>query len=253
MRTAVLAVLLCLASAAPSWPQTRQSISLRGRDQTLYLYGSPSGDPVIVASGDGGWIHLGPAVAEFLGSRGYFVVGFDVRAYLSSFTAGRDTLRAEDEPGDFRALVRRASAANGKKPILIGVSEGGALAVLAATDPGLKNEIAGVIALGLPEHAELGWRLKDSLIYFTHKTPNEPTFSTSALIDKVAPLPVAAIHSTSDEFVPVSDIQNIIGHAREPKRLWIVRASNHRFSDNQDEFQRRLLDAIGWVKQSTLR
>src|SRR4030095_9918751 len=141
MRKSVLAVLLCLASAAPCWPQTRQSISLRGHDQTLYLYGSPGGEPIVVSSGDGGWIHLGPAVAEFLASRGYFVVGFDVRAYLSSLTTSQSTLHIEDEPGDFRTLVRRAGGTSGKKPILIGVSEGGALSVLAATDPALKTEI----------------------------------------------------------------------------------------------------------------
>jgi hypothetical protein len=36
--------------------------------------------------------------------------------------------------------------------------------------------------------------------------------------------------------------------AGEPKRLWIVTASNHRFSDNQDEFDRRLLEALTWVR-----
>ena len=35
--------------------------------------------------------------------------------------------------------------------------------------------------------------------------------------------------------------------AREPKKLWIVKAGNHRFSDNLDEFNRRLEEAIAWV------
>ena len=45
--------------------------------------------PVIVSSGDGGWIHLGPHVAEVLAAKGFFVVGFDVKAYLESFTSGQ--------------------------------------------------------------------------------------------------------------------------------------------------------------------
>ena len=39
----------------------------------------------------------------------------------------------------------------------------------------------------------------------------------------------------------------MIDAAREPKRLWIVEASDHRFSDNLTEFERRLLEAIAWV------
>jgi type IV secretory pathway VirJ component len=43
---------------------------------------------VVISSGDGGWLHLGPHVAEVLAASGYFVVGFDVKAYLSGFTSG---------------------------------------------------------------------------------------------------------------------------------------------------------------------
>jgi virulence protein VirJ len=251
MRVLVLLVLLCLAGVAPCASQTRQTVVLRGHEQTVYVYGSPGGDPVIVSSGDGGWIHLGPSVAEFLSSHGFFVIGFDVRAYLSSFTAGSSTLRAEDVPGDFKVLVQRVRGSTGKKPILIGVSEGAGLSVLAASNNDVKSQVTGVLGLGVPPATELGWRLKDSLIYLTHKTPDEPTFITAAMVDKVSPLPFAAIHSTHDEFVPVAEIQNILTHARDPKHLWIVAASNHRFSSNQQEFQSRLLEAIAWVKQNT--
>ena len=62
---------------------------VRGQSQSLRLYGTRGKPPVIVSSGDGGWIHLGPHVAEVLAARGFFVVGFDVKAYLESFTSGR--------------------------------------------------------------------------------------------------------------------------------------------------------------------
>ena len=231
--------------------RTQETVTIRDQQQSLHLYGTRGGIPVIVSSGDGGWIHLGPAVAEFLSSRGFFVIGFDVRAYLSGFTTGGSTLRPEDVPGDFNALVQRARGSGGKKPILVGVSEGGGLSLLAASNNELKPEVAGIIGLGVPSRTELAWRLKDSLIYLTHKTPDEPMFLTASIVDKVSPLPFAAIHSTNDEFVPVADIQNIFAHARDPKRLWIVAASNHRFSSNQQEFQSRLLEAIAWVRQNT--
>jgi alpha-beta hydrolase superfamily lysophospholipase len=231
-----------------SWSQDREIVAIRGHQQSLYVYGSPRGEPVIVSSGDGGWIHLGPHVAEFLATRGFFVIGFDVKSYLSSFTTERSTLRPEEEPGDYRVLTDVAKKTTGQKPILIGVSEGAGLSVLAATDTATKADITGVIGLGLPDMNELAWRWKDSLIYLTHGVPNEPSFSAAAIVDRVAPLPLAAIHSTHDEFVPVADVERVLKAANEPKRLWMVNASNHRFSDNLDDFDRQLLEAIAWVK-----
>ena len=61
-------------------------VTLRGHLQSVHLYGVTHARPVIVSSGDGGWIHVGPHVAQLLAAHGYFVVGFDVRAYLSGFT-----------------------------------------------------------------------------------------------------------------------------------------------------------------------
>jgi hypothetical protein len=246
-------VTVSLVTAAAGWAQTRTTIAIRGHDQILYLYGPDTGDPVVVSSGDGGWMHLGPHVAEVLARRGMFVVGFDVKAYLSSFTSGHTALRTEDEPGDYKVLAQFARQRSGKRPILIGVSEGAGLSVLAATDPGTKTEIAGVIGLGLPDINELAWRWKDSLIYLTHKAPNEPTFSAGEIIDRVAPTPLAIIHSTHDEFVPLPDVQRMFTESREPKRMWIVDASNHRFSDSLDEFDRRLIEAITWVRDHMTR
>ena len=36
------------------------------------VYGTRGGAPVIVSSGDGGWVHLAPHVAEVLAAKGYF-------------------------------------------------------------------------------------------------------------------------------------------------------------------------------------
>jgi hypothetical protein len=45
----------------------------------------------------------------------------------------------------------------------------------------------------------------------------------------------------------------VLKAAHDPKRLCIVNASNHRFSGNLDDFDRQLLNAIAWVKQSAPR
>jgi pimeloyl-ACP methyl ester carboxylesterase len=248
------ATLLCLGICAAmivavdATAQTTDTITLRGHTQTLRLYGQRGGHPVIVSSGDGGWIHLGPRVAEVLAARGHFVIGFDVKAYLESFTSGGSTLQPEDEPVDYKVLAEYAARGTIERPILIGVSEGAGLSVLAATDPRTRSAIAGVIGLGLPDLNELGWRWRDSVIYLTRGVPNEPTFSAATVAERVSPSPLAAIHSTRDEFVPLAEVRRVLDAAKEPKRLWVVKASDHRFSDNLPEFEQRLLEAIAWVR-----
>jgi type IV secretory pathway VirJ component len=226
------------------------TVTIRGHALAVRTYGVRGAPPIVVSSGDGGWIHLGPHVAEVLAAHGYFVVGFDTRAYLSSFTSGRDTLRPEDEPGDYRVLAAFAARGCSRKPVLVGVSEGAGLSLMAATDPATRNAIAGVIGLGLPDVNELGWHWKDALIYLTHATPNEPTFSAAALAPRAAPAPLALIQSTHDEFVPIPEAQRLFAAAREPKKLWIVNAADHRFSDNLGELDQRLTEALAWISAS---
>lgn len=245
---AVKSPVLLLASTATTGTETTDSIDIRGKRLPLRIYGQRGHPPVVLSSGDGGWVHLAPHVADALAKAGFFVVGVDTKAYLENFTSRAATLRAEDEPRDFAALAAYAARGSSVKPILVGVSEGAGLSVLAATDPVNKAAIAGIVALGLPNVNELGWRLKDSLIYLTHGVPNEPTFRTEDVIERVVPTPLAAIHSTGDEFVSVAEIERVLAHARDPKRLWVVAASDHRFSDNLTEFDRRLLEAIAWVR-----
>jgi len=143
--------------------------------------------------------------------------------------------------------------ATGRKPILIGVSEGAGLSVLAGADPETKAVLAGVVGLGLPDRNELGWRWKDSLIYLTHRPPNEPAFSATTVVTGIAPLPLALLQSTHDEFVPLGETQRIFAQASEPKRLWVIDAVNHRFSNNLSEFDARLMEAVAWVQHNQPR
>lgn len=246
---ALIAICAALVTGSTARAREIDVVSLRGHAQTLHVYGPRTGPPVIVSSGDGGWIHLAPHVAEALAARGFFVVGFDTRAYLSSFTSGSSTLRRQDVPADYKVLADLAAHGSTRRPILIGVSEGAGLSVLAATDARTRSSIDGVVALGLPGVNELAWRWKDALIYVTKGAPAEPSFPTAAVVGQMARTPLAAIHSTRDEFVPLDDVRKILAAAGEPKRLWVVTASDHRFSDNLDEFDRDLMEALAWVHE----
>jgi dienelactone hydrolase len=249
-----LAIVLACAWPCAAAAAATESLTLRGCPQTLHLYGARGGPVAIVTSGDGGWVHLGPDVAEFLAARGYFVVGFDAKAYLAGFTSRSGPLRPDDVPQDYGALLDLAQRDARGATLLVGVSEGAGLSVLAATAFEIRTRIDGVVALGLPDKNELAWRFRDSIIYVTKKTPNEPTFSTRALASQLAPVPLAALHATHDEFVPVAEVQAVLAQARDPKRLWLIEAADHRFSDNRDGLWQSLKEAIAWIgsQQRTL-
>jgi fermentation-respiration switch protein FrsA (DUF1100 family) len=97
---------------------------------------------------------------------------------------------------------------------------------------------------------ELGWRWKDAVIYFTHGIPREPTFRASAVTGRVSPAPLAMIQASHDEFVPVAEATTLFDAAQQPKHLWFVPASDHRFSDNLPGLDRQLLDATAWVRDA---
>jgi pimeloyl-ACP methyl ester carboxylesterase len=240
----------CAEASGGRAPAARlQTLVVRGQPQALHIYGPPGGDPVVLSSGDGGWIHLAPHIAETLAARGSFVVGFDVKSYLTQFTASQSGLGPDDVARDYGVLLDFAAAGSKKRPVLVGVSEGAGLSVLAATDPCVRSAAAGVIGVGLPALTELGWRWRDALIYLTHGVPDEPTFSTASVIGEVAPLPVASIESSHDEFVSGDDAALIFERTAEPKRRWTLAAADHRFSDNLGELDTALSDAVGWVRE----
>jgi alpha-beta hydrolase superfamily lysophospholipase len=256
MKSAALAAFLavtatCLEPSAlqSAFGETAAPLAVRGHVQPLHVYGQRGGVPVVLMSGDGGWIHLAPHVATLLASRGYFVVGLDARHYLESFTTTGTTLSKADIPLDVAAVVHWAAEGGSARPVLAGVSEGAALAVLAATDPSVQHATSGVMSMGLPTVAELAWRWTDSWIYLSHGVPNEPLFGVTDVIDRVAPLPLVAIYATHDEYVSTDDARRLVAKAGEPKQLWIVPASNHRFSDNEPELDRHVLDAMVWIRE----
>jgi Bacterial virulence protein (VirJ) len=240
---------LLLVASGRSEGAEMSAVTLRGREQRLHLYGAAAGPPVLVTSGDGGWVHLAPRIAELLAARGYAVAGLDAKAYLSSFTKGSETLAAGDVSTDFRQLVGFARhGRTADRVLLVGISEGAGLSVLAAANAGLQSSIQGVLGLGLLDENELGWRFRDSIIYWTKGIPREPLFRASDFIPRLGPVPLAEIHSTADEFAPLAKTRLLMQLPGGPKRQWVVTAADHRFSDDQGGLERSLDQALAWIE-----
>jgi hypothetical protein len=247
-RATCVLILLCILLAWSALSQSSMNFNIRGKTQQLQLYGPDSGNPIILSSGDLGWAGLVVHVAEFLSARGYRVIGLNSKDYLASFTTRNSALNPADVPSDYKSLIDLARQKSPVKPILAGISEGAGLSVLAATDPAARAAVRGILGLGLPDQNELGWKWQDFTIWITKRAPDEPSFMVEDIIHKVSPAPLAEIHSTHDEFLPLDKAKAMFARAGEPKKMWVVEAANHRFSDNRDELDRKILEALNWIK-----
>ena len=197
---------------------------------------------MIFAPGDGGWGGAAIEFAKTIATWGRDVYGIDTKQYLTAFT-GRTVLSEEEIAGDMRRIAEAVSPDG--KLILAGWSEGAGLVVLAAARD--KGRYAGVVTMGLLDRNVRAWRWQDNLTRITRTQPNEPTFSALREIGGVAPLPLAMIQSTADEYVPMEESKRLFAAAKEPKKYAEVRAQNHRFDGGRPEFYRQLKAMLEWI------
>lgn len=257
-RTLVLALAL-VANVDPLTADAangqKLNVAVRGQTLTLTVYVPRSGVPVrgtiLMGSGDVGWVGLATTLAEFLSDGGYIVAGISARQYLSAFASGSEHLRVDQVPGDYD-LLAAALRSRGQlvRPVtLSGVSEGAALAIAAAASPASHQWVDGVMTMGLPPTAELAWRWKDVLAWITKKDADEPSFNPHDIIARVSPLPLWMIHSTRDEYVEEADYRRFDSAARHPKRLVLIDASNHRFTDRMPQLKEQVVAGLAWFDQ----
>lgn len=256
-RATLIAILLAVPAAAAV---TTENLSIRGQTVTLTIYTptfksgtapAPPRGTIIMGSGDVGWVGLAVSMAEEFSAQGYIVVGVNVRQYLSAFTSGKAHLQPTDVPGDYRAIADRLRETRVlvRPVVLSGVSEGAALAVLAASDAKNHAWVDGVITMGLPATAELAWRWTDIGAWITKRDADEPSFSPHDVIAGVSPVPLYMIQSKKDEYVPAADYERFRTLAKDPKQLVLIDASNHRFTDRPRELRAAYAAGLAWIAQ----
>jgi alpha-beta hydrolase superfamily lysophospholipase len=251
-------VLLAVASApASARPAQGGAFTVRGKVLSLAVY-RPAGTPkgtVVIASGDVGWVGLAASMSEFLSESGYVVVGLNTRQYLSSFTSGKQHLETRQLQLDYGALrdLLEQQHLLYRPVVLSGVSEGAALAVLAASLEANHRWIDGVVTMGTPMVAELAWRWTDFTTWITKKDASEPSFSPADFIAQVSPVPLVMLQSTRDEYVPEADYRKLDATARAPKKLVLINAADHRFTDKQPELRAAMIAGLAWIAGLTPR
>jgi alpha-beta hydrolase superfamily lysophospholipase len=254
MTRVTAAVLLLLLMAMPARAAEKIGITIRGKSLTLEFYRPPAGvtpkGTVLMGSGDVGWVGLGVDLSEFLSAQGYAVAGINVRQYLSAFTSGAEHVTTDQVPRDYAAMVQALKDRQllWEPVVVAGVSEGAALAVLAGADKANHAWVRGVLTMGLPPGAELAWRWTDITSWITKKDADEPSFEPKLFIAAISPIPLWMIQSARDEYVKEEDFRLFERQAGPPKRLVLIDASNHRFTDRLPLLRQQVLAGLAWMR-----
>jgi type IV secretory pathway VirJ component len=254
LAVAALTALLAGAPPATAAPPDKLDLQVRGRTLTVTIYHprtAPRGT-IVMGSGDVGWVGLAVSMAEELSAAGYLVVGFNVRQYLAAFTTGKAHATTLDVASDYRSIADRLKEKQLLvRPVVVaGVSEGAALAVLAAADAKNHDWIDGVITMGLPMTAELAWRWTDLWAAAVKKDADEPSFTVVDFIARVAPVPLWMVQSRTDEYVPAADYERLKASAKPPAQLILIDAANHRFTDRRADLSRAVAAGLAWIAKA---
>jgi pimeloyl-ACP methyl ester carboxylesterase len=251
--SAALLGALCFAEQVRASDNGEDTIYIRGQAQTVRLYRAAhrvAGDwKVFFAPGDAGCRGFAITIAEELARTGYDTYCFDTLQYLRAFT-GSHVLTTSDIASDFRTIAKLINPDKRAQILLVGWSEGAGLGFVAAADPPNRQLFTGLVAIGTPEVNILAWRWRDAGAWITRSVPHEPTFKSSDFVRSVSPLPLFLIASSSNEYVSPEATRALFSLAREPKRLVIVKARDHKYGGNHDGFFEVLHQALAWVEQA---
>ncbi len=229
----------------------KNEVTIRGQRQTIYFYaaeGTGRHRKILFAPGDGGWRGFAITITEELAKAGYDVYCIDTRRYLESFT-GPVVLSTTEVSSDFNQLARWIQQGSQEPVLLVGWSEGAGLGLAAIADAANQTIFDGLVAIGTPEYNILAWRWTDIGAEITKTLPHEPTFKSADFMARVSPLPLFVIASTSNEYVTPEATRALFSAAREPKRLVMIDARDHKYSGNTESFFRALREGLNWIQQ----
>jgi uncharacterized protein len=242
---------LCISVCAGNSKAGNSKVTIRGQQQKIYYYpaeGNGEHRKILFAPGDGGCRGFASTITEELAKAGYDAYCVDTRRYLESFT-GPAVLSTAEIASDFNQMARWIEQGGQERILLMGWSEGAGLGLAAAADAANQAIFDGLVVIGTPEDNILAWHWTDIGASMTKKLPHEPTFKSADLMAKVSPLPLFVIASTSDDYVTPEATRALFSAARQPKRLVMINARDHKYSGNTDGFFRALREGLNWIEQ----
>jgi pimeloyl-ACP methyl ester carboxylesterase len=246
-------LLLAAAISACAHPHPAvpdQFVSLHKHSLRLHFdnAGTPSTRPLLVyATGDGGMHRKDLDTYRQLAALGDPIVGFDARDYVKHLGTDSGTTTPERLADDYSRIIERARHAlgidAGREVILVGVSRGAGLAVVAAGQ--LRDKIAGVVAVALTQEEEY--------VRWLRRVPLSRERRRPVMVDvyeylaQLGDTPVAVIQSTHDGYLPAAKARERFGPDTAYRWLQPIEASNHNFGGARRRMYSAIQSALRWI------
>jgi len=207
---------------------------------------------VLYASGDGGWFGAARDMWRQMASAGFTTVGFSARAFLKIERPRGSIMNPAQigiEYGTILAQARQLLMLPPDTPaILTGWSRGASFAVLVSTEPVLRDEVIGVVAIGLAEDEDLlvngpDDETDDDSASTPHRKLPFDNYTHLAQL----PQPCAVIQATHDGYFPAAAARSRFGPDTPMRRFYAIEASNHRFSGGTAAFDDAVRESLQWI------
>ncbi len=209
---------------------------------------------ILYATGDGGWLGLGSDIFNWLASWNYPVAGFSARGYVHhlGYFSDNETTTPRLLVRDYESIIAFAEKELGlpqsTRIILVGLSRGAGLSVVAAGEGGLDQRLAGLLAIALTKEEE-------HVLHRARRTrsanapPRRPRvmIETYSYLRRVAPFPVMVLQSAHDGYLPADEARKLFGPDTELRKLRAVEATNHSFHDGCRTLYQYAEDALKWI------
>jgi hypothetical protein len=206
---------------------------------------------VVYATGDRGWAGKDLDVYRHLVAWDYPSAGFDAHDYVTHLGRSGATT-----PGgvaaDYETIVRAARDGLGLDAnvpvILLGVSRGADLSVVAAGQRPLRRQLTGVIAVGLTREEEyvkwLGRRARRAAA--SQDGPPQPSMvQLYDYLPFLRTLPITVIQSTHDNYLPAAQARVLFGTETPTRHFVAIDATNHSFGGARAKLYAAIQAALG--------
>ena len=233
-------------------PTPDRFVALNGHDLRLHFSRGTTGPdrPLLVyTTGDGGWHRKDLAAYHHLVSFGYPTVGFDARDYVTHLGAAEATTTPGRLAADYERIIETARSAlqlPARYPVvLVGISRGAGLSVVAAGQRDLRPSIAGVLAVALTKEEEY---VRDRRLRRPGRRAAPPQIvEVYDYLSLLADMPIAVVQSTRDGFLTADRARALFGPDTPHRWFQPIEARNHSFGGARPELYDAMGRALTWI------
>jgi pimeloyl-ACP methyl ester carboxylesterase len=236
-----------LPQSTPARLALTRGVTLNGFPVTLHLVRpvvAPRGPLLIYATGDGGWRGKDLDLFRHLASWGYAMAGFSAPEYIKHLRGDEETTTPALLARDYAAIIDTARSElmlpAATPVILVGVSRGAGLSVVAAGQPTIQPSLDGVVVMALTKEEEhVRWR----------RRRQSTELEIYPYLPRLADLPVAVIQSTRDNYLPAEEARTLFGSDTDRRQFHAIEARNHSFAGARPLLYETLRSSIDWVER----